>query len=609
MHRHISHIILRSPEINSAANEQQGSGGTKRSMNQFVNLVLSGLVTGAIYSIMATGLVLTYTTSGIFNFAHGAVAFATAYLYYQLNTGLGVPIVPSVIISVFVFAPAVGVVARPDPVASAGEGAGVRPDRRHDRSVGRVAGLGAVAGGHGRQPGLDLGLAGNQTTTNGQVVPGIGPTPAHVYHPFGGVNLNSDQVAVFVVAALAAIVLWFVLRRTRVGLEMRAVVDRESLAGLRGVNAARTSSVAWVLTMILAGLGGVLIAPLFDSSDFTFTLVVLGSLAAVVLGGLKSLPIAFAGGLLLGVVQNLVAGYSDDVLPHFLANLTGLKSAVPYLLVLILGLIIGRDRSRKAGSVADDIPRPDHRVGMSALKRRLPWIIFTICLIGFSLQWINVAWLAGRHLRPDRHRAEPGDGDRVPVVRGRHRHGRHGQPRRRPRSSPRAGSPPGGPSARDWGVNIPGLVTHGQINFLWAAVIAAVCGGALGAIIALPATRLGGVFLAIWTLAIAFFFSLVPFAYEPDRSRPTRLDHPRAHVGRPRLELAAERHPTEWDDQAISTSVRSPTRFCCSSPCSGSSRSSSTPCNAPRRDERSSRCAAPRSPRRPPAYAPTAPRS
>jgi len=77
-------------------------------VNQFWNLVFSGLVTGAIYSIMASGLVLTYTTSGIFNFAHGAVAFATAYLYYQLNTGLGIPIVPALIICVLIFAPVMG---------------------------------------------------------------------------------------------------------------------------------------------------------------------------------------------------------------------------------------------------------------------------------------------------------------------------------------------------------------------------------------------------------------------------------------------------------------------------------------------------------------------
>src|ERR1700692_1407617 len=77
-------------------------------MEKFLNLVLSGSVTGAIYSIMASGLVLTYTTSGIFNFAHGAVAFSSAYLFYQLNTGAGVPTVPSLIIAAFIFAPLLG---------------------------------------------------------------------------------------------------------------------------------------------------------------------------------------------------------------------------------------------------------------------------------------------------------------------------------------------------------------------------------------------------------------------------------------------------------------------------------------------------------------------
>ena len=70
-------------------------------MTQFLNLVLSGLVTGAIYSIMASGLVLTYTTSGIFNFAHGAIAFSTAYLYYQLNYGRHWSTVAALILSVF----------------------------------------------------------------------------------------------------------------------------------------------------------------------------------------------------------------------------------------------------------------------------------------------------------------------------------------------------------------------------------------------------------------------------------------------------------------------------------------------------------------------------
>src|SRR4029453_11300295 len=77
-------------------------------MEKFLNLVLSGAVTGAIYSIMASGLVLTFQTSGIFNFAHGAVAFTTAFFYYQVHTGQGVPIVPAAILSVLVFAPLLG---------------------------------------------------------------------------------------------------------------------------------------------------------------------------------------------------------------------------------------------------------------------------------------------------------------------------------------------------------------------------------------------------------------------------------------------------------------------------------------------------------------------
>src|SRR5207245_11693589 len=134
-----------------------------------------------------------------------------------------------------------------------------------------------------------------QATINGVPVPGIGPTPADNYHPLHGVVLTSDQLAVFIVAAIAAAVLWFVIRRTRVGLEMRAVVDRESLAAIRGVNAARTSAVAWVLTMVLAGFGGVLLAPLFTLQDFTSTLVVLVSVAEGVFAGTLWVPSALAG--------------------------------------------------------------------------------------------------------------------------------------------------------------------------------------------------------------------------------------------------------------------------------------------------------------------------
>jgi ABC-type branched-subunit amino acid transport system ATPase component/branched-subunit amino acid ABC-type transport system permease component len=488
-------------------------------VNQFWNLVFSGLVTGAIYSIMASGLVLTYSTSGIFNFAHGAVAFATAYLYYQLNTGLGIPIVPALIICVLIFAPVMGLLLdrillrrlAKAPVYA-----------RIVGTIGLLVALPALVQWLVVTVGNDvlgLGFKGNDALTAGVPVPGVWKTP-HVNYEIAGVHLNSDQIAVFVIAALAAIGLWFVIRRTRVGLEMRAVVDRETLASLRAVNSARTSAAAWIMTMVLAGLGGVLIAPLFQLQDFVFTLVVLGSLAAVVLGGLRSIPIAFAGGMLLGVIQNLIAGYSNDFLPHWLSNLSGLKSSVPFLLVIVLLFAFGRERSRRAGSVSDDVPRPDHRDGLPKWRRRLPWALATLMLIAFSLQWFSPAW------------AQADSYDQTVIAQSLAMAiiflsfvvvtGMSGQVSLMQASFVTIGGFAGGWAlTHNWGIDIPLIASHGQINFLWALVIGAFAAAAFGALLAIPLTRLGGVNFALGTLAWAFFLALVPFGVNSIRNSDT----------------------------------------------------------------------------------------
>src|SRR5262249_14762096 len=116
---------------------------------------------------------------------------------------------------------------------------------------------------------LELGLP---TNAPGFRPAGLGPTPREgVWRPLSGGAISSDQLAVFLAAGAAAVLLWLVLRHSRVGLEMRAGVDRRELAGLRGVNATKTSAVAWVLSMMLAGLGGVLIAPLQGLADIDYT--------------------------------------------------------------------------------------------------------------------------------------------------------------------------------------------------------------------------------------------------------------------------------------------------------------------------------------------------
>ena len=291
---------------------------------------------------------------------------------------------------------------------------------------------------------------------------------------------------------------------------MRAVVDRESLASLRGVNAARTSAFAWVLTMVLAGLGGILIAPIFTLQDFAFTLVVLGCFAAVALGGLRSIPIAFLGGLALGVIQNLIAGYSNDILPKFIADLSGLKSAVPFILVLVLLPIFTRGRGRQAGSVAEDVPPPDHRIGLSKWRRRLPWALWTLVLVAFALQWFPWSW------------AQADTYDQTVIAEGLAMAviflsfvvatGMGGMVSLSQASFATAGGFAAGWALNhDFGVNIPGFFTHGSINFFWAVVIGMLAAVALGALVAVNVTRLGAVSLAIGTLAWAFVLSLVVF--------------------------------------------------------------------------------------------------
>ena len=219
------------------------------------------------------------------------------------------------------------------------------------------------------------------------------PRPHHNYK-IGGVVLNSDQIAVFVVAALAAIVLWFVIRRTRVGLEMRAVVDRESLAGLRGVNAARTSAAAWIMTMILAGLGGVLIAPLFQSAGLRLharraRLARRGRARRTCGRSRSRSPV----GCCSASSRTSSPATATTSFPSWLeqpqrAQVGGAVPARSSCCCSSSSAATGRGR---AGSVADDVPRPDHRdgtveAGAAGCRGRSG----RSSLIAFSLQWFGV---------------------------------------------------------------------------------------------------------------------------------------------------------------------------------------------------------------------------
>jgi ABC-type branched-subunit amino acid transport system ATPase component/branched-subunit amino acid ABC-type transport system permease component len=482
-------------------------------VQRFFTLTVSGLVTGAIYSIMASGLVLAYQTSGIFNFGHGAVAFAVAYFYFQIHTGQGMDWVPALILSVFVFAPLLGLLLDRILLRRL---AAAPVYARIVGTIGLVIALPAFVQWIGEVFGevvFGLGLqSAREARTTGET-PGIGPERA-VFRPFD-IVIDSNQIAIFVAAAVCAVVLWYILRHTRLGLAMRVVVDRRELAGLRGINDARTSQAAWILTMMLAGLAGILITPIFQLGDYLYTGVVFASLFAIALSGLRSIPIAFAGGLVLGVMQNLVAGYANDLLPPAIAGLSGLKASIPYLAtLLVLFVQAGRVQGREAGTVADERPPRDHREGLSPLRRRLPWAIFTVLLAAFSFQWFGAGWA-----QADTYEAGiiakglvtgliflsfvvvTGIGGMVSLAQG---------------TFVIAGGFAAGYALElrwpDW---VPFVADDGSPNFLWALLAAALVAATIGAVISVLVRRLGALYLALGTLVLAFFTHATFFDYEP----------------------------------------------------------------------------------------------
>ncbi len=478
-------------------------------MEKFLNLVISGAVAGAIYSIMASGLVLTYQTSGIFNFAHAAVAFTTAFLFFELNQptadgGLGWPVVPAAIVSVLVFAPLLGLLLdrlllrrlSAAPVYA-----------RIVGTIGLLVALPAAALFLVETVGnevLDLGLP---TPQPGFLPPGFGPDPPEVvWRPVSGVAINSDQLAVFAAAAASAVLLWVVLRRTRIGLEMRAGVDRRELAGLRGVNAARTSAVAWIMTMVLAGLGGVLIAPLQGLFDVTYTFVVLGSLAAVVVAGFRSIPLAFAGGLALGIVQNLAFGYAPD----FLTDISGFLSAIPFIITVILLIVMGRDRMRAAGSMSEDAPPEDHRAGLPPWRRMLPWAIAVSALVVFELWFASDFWafLVAKGLVLGivflSFVVITGVGGMVSLSQA--------------TFVTASAFMVGFLVNHEWGFSLPVVMHDGRASFGLAVVVGTVLAALIGALIAIPVRRLGALALALATLSMAFVAELTVFQLDDVRN-------------------------------------------------------------------------------------------
>jgi branched-chain amino acid transport system permease protein len=289
---------------------------------------IHGLSVGCVYALVATGLVLTYRTAGVFNLAFGAQAFVSAAVFYELRETNGWALVPALVVAVGVVAPLLGAVL--DRVLF-----------RHLRTRGTLAKLVVALALMVAIPALVQIWFGAETKFN---PPSVAPDPDRVFR-FGDQFVNADEMTTVVVTILVVIALTVLLRWTALGLKMRAVVESPRMVELAGVNADRVGTTAWMLASGLAGVAGVLLAPLFQTVDAqTFTVLLVAATAAAAFGRLTSIPLTLAGGVALGVMQQVVASYvePDSVWAR------GLRPSLPFIvLVGLLLLWAGRNRRRR----------------------------------------------------------------------------------------------------------------------------------------------------------------------------------------------------------------------------------------------------------------------
>ncbi|HEX6567638.1 MAG TPA: ABC transporter permease [Acidimicrobiales bacterium] len=449
--------------------------------------LLQGTPPGTVYALIALGFVLAYKTSGVFNLAFGAQAYVSAAMYFQARVEWGWGIVAALVVSVFVLAPAVGLVLE-------------RLIFRHLRTSSSVAKLVVAIGLTVAIPSLFEVVVGFDPVA-GRTPEGIVPGGATVfYDPFGVYRFSRDELVAMAVALVAMGVLAALFRYSGIGLKMRAVVESPRMTELSGIRADRVSAFSWALSSLFAGLAGVLIAPRFNTlaaPDF-FNLVVV-AIAAAAVGRLVSLPRALVGGLGLGVLialaNTFLPRWSGDhpLLASIQENVT---PAMPF--VVLFGLLVLWPAVRGAREQTDPLSGVDPPPPALAAFGRSPALtratqVFAVAFFAVTALVVftraDVSWLflvtqavilSTIYLS-------------ITVITG------------------LAGqiSLCQGTFAAIGAFTAFQLTDRAGVPVLLAGLVGAGLAAGAGALLSLPVLRLGGVWVAIATLAFAFFFDAV----------------------------------------------------------------------------------------------------
>lgn len=262
---------------------QQSWSGQPITFDSVALFLLVGVTLGSIYAVAAQGLVVTYTTSGVFNFAQGAIGMLLTFVYWELKVDLGIQTGIALVLTVAVAAPLLGALIE-------------RILMRRLADAPLVSKLVVTIG-------LMLALMGLVATIwDPKESRSIGTFFGTEGFDIGQTFMPWYRLITILTGIVIAVLLRFLLYRTRMGVAMRAVVDNRELAVLNGARAGHASMLAWALGSSMAALAGIFLAEELSTLGVeTLTLFIVDAFAAAIIARLRSLPMAYVGGLVIGL--------------------------------------------------------------------------------------------------------------------------------------------------------------------------------------------------------------------------------------------------------------------------------------------------------------------
>jgi branched-chain amino acid transport system permease protein len=337
----------------------------------FLTYTILGLVLGSVYAIAASGLVLTYTTSGVFNFAHGAQAMIGAFVHWQLAVGWGLPGWLAVTLVVGVMGPLTGLLLH----------VAIMKWLRDTAEVTKIVAtvsvlLGLISLSHWlwdpRQPRVAAMFFGSDAQIS-----------------IGGVIIRVHELICIVVAVVLASALRLMFTASRLGIAMRATVDDPDLLRLRGHDPDRVAAVAWALGSTLAMTAGVLITPISGGalSANALTLLVMDCFAVAVFARLRSIPRCFVAAIALGLAMTYVVAY----LPASTSWAGNVRVSLPMIALFAALMVLPQDRLRGAAV------RTRERYRVPSTRSALGWavaLVVCVYLVRLLIDDGSVATLA-----------------------------------------------------------------------------------------------------------------------------------------------------------------------------------------------------------------------